>query len=132
MSWNKIVRVIAALLPLMVLPAFVTAPAALVQQCAGTGLSGNDNWIKCDGECGASETCRVGRSTDAKGAYKFCGCGGDSGGPSEPSCCHLVARKVNNVVVLDVRGLCTNNNPDCSDADGLTCHLVNDQPVCQP
>jgi hypothetical protein len=43
MSWNKIVRVIAALLPLMVLPAFVTAPAALVQQCAGTGLSGNDN-----------------------------------------------------------------------------------------
>ena len=120
---------VAALLPLTVLPAFVSAPVAVVDTCAATGLSGDANWIECDGTCDPG-TCRVGTDSDATGKYKYCGCAGDSGSPVEKPCCHLVARKVNNVVILDVRGLCTNNNPDCADADGLTCQLVNNQPAC--
>lgn len=130
MSLKGWMRCVAALLPLIVLPAFVGAPTAMVEECAGSGLSGDAKWIKCTGEC-PGQTCRVGTSSDADGTYKYCGCAGDSGSPVEPSCCHLVARRVDGVTVLGVRGLCTKKNPACADTDGLTCQLVNDQPVCR-
>jgi hypothetical protein len=96
--------------------------------CAGVGLSGDQRWISCAGSCDVSN-CRVGSGTDAQGAYKYCGCGNP---PIEAACCHLVARKNDNdPPYLAALGLCTNVHPDCADSDGLTCQLIDEQPVCR-
>jgi len=127
----RLVQLAAIALSLLALPAFMNAPTAFVDTCAGVGLSGGTSWISCAGSCDVGN-CNVGSGTDAKGNYKFCGCGTPA---SEPACCHLVARKRDGEQpYLDVRGLCTNTSPDCADSDGLTCQLdVNDppQPVCR-
>lgn len=130
MSLLSHLRIATSIAAVLALPAFMHASVPRFAACAGVGLSGDANWISCAGDCTA-KTCRVGSGSDAAGKYKYCGCGGDSGNPDEPVCCHLVARKPGSQVVLGVRGLCTNNDPDCSNSDGLTCQLVNDQPVCQ-
>jgi DNA-directed RNA polymerase specialized sigma24 family protein len=115
---------------IFVLPSVVASPLPLANTCSGVGLSGDKHWISCNvsGTC-ATGTCKVGSGSDAEGAFKFCGCGATS--PTEPDCCHLVARQSEDgTVYLDVRGLCTTSNPKCAESDGRTCQLVNDQPVC--
>ncbi len=124
---NVALSLFSCFAPLAVLPSFVGAPAATFVPCAATGLSGNSAWISCNGTCTPTGTCRVGTGTDAIGTYKYCGCAGDSGPPTEASCCHLVARSQTQ---LGVRGPCTNNDPDCASEDGLVCKLAPNQPVC--
>ncbi len=116
-------------LGLLSIPALLEAPMPMTAQCSGLGLANDKNWISCNagGTCDAG-TCKVGSGTDAEGAYKFCGCGANN--PTEPECCHLVARMDGDNAFLDTRGLCTTNNPKCANTDGLTCQLIDSQPVC--
>lgn len=130
----QLVGMVLAITSVAALPSLATTPHAVAPRaaCAGTGLSGDNNWIACNGSCTGTQTCRAGTATDATGKYKYCGCAGDSGPPVEPLCCHLVARKNGSgTIVLDVRGICTVAE-GCAQTDGLVCRLVNEQPVCRP
>jgi hypothetical protein len=102
--------------------------------CSVSGLAPYKNdtgapHVVCSGGCTEvpDPSCKERKRTDSMGDYWFCSCTADYEAP----CCHLVARKQESTWVLDVRGLCTHNSPSCAAKDGLTCQLLENQPVCK-
>ena len=117
-------------LPVAILASWRSVPIR-TSPCQGVGLSGNNDWISCAGDCPqqpVAKICIVMNGNDGT-AYKYCTC---CKSPSiqceaESSCCHLVARSQ---TLLAVRGLCT--YPACDPTSGHTCQLngTPGQPVC--
>ena len=127
----------AATMPFVLLSAIaVSSPSLLpVPSCAATGLGPGGQNIRCSGGCSTGK-CESEVGSDSVSPYKYCKCSGQ--GATESPCCHLVARNLPEETdpssafdTLDVRGLCTNTEPDCADSDGLMCKLVSSQPLCQ-
>jgi hypothetical protein len=121
--------VLVGVLPLVLLPAWMVSLPA--DTCAGVGLAAHPGHIDCDGGCEAvpDAHCKERAGSDSTGTYYFCSCTG-----TEPSCCHLIVRKVESVNTLFVKGLCTFTNPACASSDGLECKKTptTNQPACLP